>query len=301
MSQPPAAVAAILGRLVELARRDPRVVGVVVGGSLSEGRADPYSDLDLALFLQDAAMPSFEREWAGWAKQLGRLLLAYVGGVGHPWAVYDAEPLPLRVDFSLWPASRLEVVSDWPVAPTSVEAMVAYDATGGRLAEKVRPLVGQSLAPSDSGRAFESACGDFWYYLLRDIGKLERGDRWGTHWELQVVLVGNLLGLLRLEAGAVGRWRNSGPAHRAGSEVPPERLAEVEAALPRGLDAGELRRSLRALAILARRACASLSERERLAERERWQWPEELADRVDRLLGQGKPELPGEPTRDEAR
>lgn len=251
---------------------------MLVGGSLSEGRGDTYSDLDLAIFVEDADLPELEREWKGWAGQLGRPLLAYVGGVGHPWAVYDAEPLPLRVDFSLWPAARLDAILDWPIAPTSVEAMVAYDATGGRLAERVRPLVGQSLAPPDPTRAFESECGDFWYYLLRGIGKLERGDCWGAHWELQAVLVGNLLGLLRLEAGAVERWRGSSPAHRAPDEIPPERLAEVAAALPNGLEAGELCRSLLALAGLARRVCAALAAREASA------WPEELADRIDLLL-----------------
>jgi lincosamide nucleotidyltransferase len=274
----PHAARAILDRVVDAARRDHRIAAVLVGGSLSEGRADAYSDLDLALFVADADLPSFERDWKSWATGFGRLLLAYIGGVGHPWAVYDAEPLPLRVDFSLWPASHLEVISDWPTSATSVDALVAYDATGGRITRLAEGLVGQSLAPLDLALAFESACGDFWYYLLRGIGKLERGDRWGAHWELQVVLVGNLLGLLRLEAGAVERWRGSGPAHRASDELPPERLAEVEAALPKGLDPLELRCSMLALANLARRACGALSAREG------WDWPEELADRIESLL-----------------
>ena len=278
MAQGPACTSAILDRLLDAARRDSRVVGVLASGSLCEGRGDAYSDLDLALFVKDADLPSFDREWKGWAGQFGRMLLAYVGAVGHPWAVFDAEPLPLRVDFSLWPASRLDAVSDWPVAPTSVAAIVLYDATGGAIVERARSLVGQSLAPPDAARAFESDSGDFWYYLLRDIGKLERGDRWGAHWELQVVLVGSLLGLLRLEAGAVDHWRGSSPAHRASTELPPSRLSEVEAALPKGLDENEIRRSLLALAEQARRVCAALSAREC------WAWPDELADRVDALL-----------------
>jgi hypothetical protein len=256
---------------------------VILGGSLSEGRGDPYSDIDLAVFIRDADLPSFEQEWKAWAAGLGRLLLAYVGGVGHPWAVYDAAPLPLRVDFSLWPASRLDVVSEWPVSPTSVGSAVLYDATEGRLSALVQPLVGQSLAPVDLERAFEAACGDFWYYLVRILGKLERGDVWGAYWELQVILVGNLLGILRIDAGLVGRWRAAGPAQLASRDLSSEGLTKLAAALPSAVREREVRRSLADLAGLARRACASI------AERERWLWPAELSERVAALLPEESP------------
>lgn len=96
--------------LIAAAERDQRIVGIVDYGSSSEGRADEWSDIDVALFIRDADFDEFERAWKDWAAQFGALLLAYVGGVGHPWAVYDTQPLPLRIDFAfhlhLYPAGK---------------------------------------------------------------------------------------------------------------------------------------------------------------------------------------------------
>src|SRR5205823_45277 len=88
-------------RIINAATRDPRIVAVVDYGSTSEGRADEWSDIDLALFIRDADYAEFARDWQSWAAQFGPLLLAYVGGIGHPWTIYDTAPLPLRVDFAL--------------------------------------------------------------------------------------------------------------------------------------------------------------------------------------------------------
>lgn len=279
MRSVPAAAERVLAHVLSAVRLDSRVAGLLAGGSLSDGRADVYSDLDLALFIRDADLASFESDWVDWASRFGRLLLAYVGGVGHPWAVYDAEPIPLRVDFSLWPASGVEVIADWPISPTSVGAMVLHDATGGEITRKVEAIVGQSLAPREPALAFEAACGDFWYYSLRVIGKLERADRWGAYWELQAILVSNLLALLRLESGATERWRGAAPALGASQSLETARLAELEAALPRSTEAPELRRALLALAEQAERVCRVLAAREGCG------WPTELAEKVVRLLG----------------
>ena len=44
----------LLDQIIAEAERDPRIVGVIDYGSRSEGRADAWSDLDLALFVRDA-------------------------------------------------------------------------------------------------------------------------------------------------------------------------------------------------------------------------------------------------------
>ena len=133
MNQAGEARVRMTGRLKEAAGEDPRVVGLVDYGSSSEGRADEWSDVDVALFIRDADFDSFSASWVEWAGQFGRLLLAYVGGVGHPWAVYDAGPVPLRVDFAFHRESEMDVMLTWPNSPLSVESFVIHDATGGRL------------------------------------------------------------------------------------------------------------------------------------------------------------------------
>ena len=119
----------MMEKIVETAVSDPRIVAVVDYGSSVEGRADKWSDVDVGLFIKDDQLANFDAHWKTWAAQFGNLRLAYKGGVGHPWGVYDALPLPLRVDFHFVSDSELTSVQTWPKAPTSVEVMVKYDAT----------------------------------------------------------------------------------------------------------------------------------------------------------------------------
>ena len=268
--------AELMRRIVAACERDARVVGVVDYGSTSEERADEWSDIDLALFIRDEDYDEFERAWQSWAAQFGPLLLAYVGGIGHPWTVYDTAPLPLRVDFALHRAANVEVMRAWPNAPASVAAMVKYDATGGRLSASAAQLVGQSLAPPDAARAFEQLAGDFWYYLLRTYSKLRRGQVWAARYDFNFIIVGNLMALLRLEAGATTRFRATSAAVNIERDITPERLAQLDELIP-GRDTEQLQETFLKAIRLGREVCAVLSAREG------WPWPEELAARVAAL------------------
>ena len=266
----------MLARLRAASEADPRIVGLLDYGSGSFGRADEWSDVDVAVFLRDADLEPFTRDWKAWAGQFGRLLLAYAGHIGHPWTVYEAEPLPLRVDFDLHPESAMVRLPNWPNSPVSVEAMVLYDGTGGRLAEIVRPLVGRSTRPSDLAAEFAKRCGDFWYFALYVLGKLGRGDAWTARVVYHLEVQRNLFLLLRLEADNTDEWFASPAAFRAERTLTPERLARLDATVPLPGAAG-LRPALYAAATLAREVC------QRLSERHGAEWPEELARRVEAL------------------
>lgn len=263
----------LMRRIVAACARDARVVGVVDYGSSSEGRADEWSDVDLALFIRDEDYEEFARDWQSWAAQFGRLLLAYVGGIGHPWTVYDTQPLPLRVDFALHRASACEVIWSWPNAPVSVSAMVKYDATGGRIGECAARLVGQSLAPPDAARTFEMVAGDFWYYLLRTYSKLRRGQDWAARYDFNFIIVGNLMALLRLEAGATTRLRATSAAVQIEQDISPARLAQLDTLIP-GTDIASLKQAFVRACELGQATCAATSARAG------WPWPAELATRV---------------------
>ena len=158
--------------------------------------------------------------------------------------------------------------------------MVAYDATGGRFAEQARRLVGQSLAPADPAARLRvdlrrllvlSAQGDRQARARRSLGRPLGACRpcsSATSWDCS--------------GSRPGPWSaggTPGPAHRASDEIPPERLAEVEAALPKGLDAA------RASPLAARAGRAGAARLRCPRGRGRlWAWPEELADRIDLLL-----------------
>lgn len=267
----------MIRRVVAAAEDDPRIVGLADYGSSSEGRADEWSDVDLAVFVRDDDLEPFEHQWKTWAARFGPLLLAYISGVGHPWTVYDAAPVPLRVDFDVHRESGLDAMLSWPNAPTSVEAMVLYDATGGRLIALARQLVGQSLAPADLLATHERVCGDFWYYVLRTCGRIGRGEEWAARYEFTVIVTGLLRALLRLEAGAVARWRASESSAGIEHVLTLRRLAQLNACIP-GPGIESVRGALAEAARLGREVCANI-----LATRG-WPWPALLAERTLAVL-----------------
>lgn len=249
---------AVKRKIVVVAKEDTRIIAVIDYGSTSEGRGDEWSDLDLALFIRDIDIDSFQSDWKEWAMQLGSLLVSFIGGVGKPWAVYDADPMPLRVDFSFHPESELEDILDWPNSPVSVEAMILYDDTNGRLTSLVSQLVGQSLAPRDLQAKFDQVSSDFWYYLLRTYTRLQRGEHWAARHDFNFMIVGNLLALLRIEAGAVERWRGSSASTAIERVIPSERLSRMEKCIPvRGEES--LRQVMVDASLLGYEVCEAIS------------------------------------------
>ena len=264
-------------RILESVRADSRIVGCLDYGSASEGRGDAWSDLDIALFIRDADLNAFEQNWKQWAAQFGDLLLAYIGGVGHPWAVYDADPIPLRVDFAFHPISTIDRILTWPNAPTSVEAMVLHDGADGQINARVAQIVAQSLAPDDLAGAFAQVCGDFWYYLLRTQVKLWRGQQWAARHDFNHVIVGNLLALLRLESGAVSQWRGSSAAVAIEKALSEQRLSQLDGCIP-GVGETAVSQAMRHAAIFGQQVCAQI------AEQNGWDWPYPLAEKVLKML-----------------
>ena len=84
----------MIRRLIEAARRDPRIVGLADYGSSSEGRGDEWSDIDVAVFLRDGEYDGFEQQWKSWAAQLGPLLLATSAASATPGRCTTPRPCP---------------------------------------------------------------------------------------------------------------------------------------------------------------------------------------------------------------
>ena len=264
-------------RLIETAGEDPRIVGLLCDGSHSSGRGDEWSDVDVSIFIRDADFDGFWAGWKSWARQFGDLLLGYISWVGHPWAVFDSEPVPLRVDFDLHRESTIDQVRTWPVSLTSVDGAVWYDGTDGRLRAAVEPLVGKSLAPSDPRADFERLCGDLWYELLYSHSRLQRGELWVARQAFHYRAMESLLRLLRFEANAFERWQASPGAADVERVLSPERLRQLEGCIPTR-DANGLVDALCNAANLGREVCASI------ARAHDWEWPERLAQRVVTVL-----------------
>lgn len=264
-------------RLIDAAREDPRIVGLVCDGSHSSGRGDAWSDVDVSVFIRDAEFDEFATRWRTWAASFGDLLLGYISWVGHPWAVYEADPVPLRVDFDLHRESTIEDVRGWPVNLSSVETAVWYDGTGGQLGAAVEPLIGKSLAPAHPDADFEQLCGDFWYELLYAYSHVKRGDVWVARQAFHYRTMEPLLRLLRFEAGALDRWQASPAAANVERSLSQKRLQRLDLCIP-GPGAAGVEAAMRHASVLGHEVCASI------AAQHGWDWPERLADRVVAIL-----------------
>jgi hypothetical protein len=259
--------------ILEVIRADSRIVGCVDYGSTSEGRGDEWSDLDIVLFIQDAELDLFQQDWKQWASRFGNLLLAYIGGVGHPWAVYDTGHIPLRVDFVFHPASALPKILEWPNSPGSAEAMVWLDRTGDQLTGFVNRIVGQSQAPDNLANTFEQVGGDFWYYFLRTQARLARDENWAARHDFNFIITGNLLALLRIECGAVSRWRASSASAGIEKVLSAQRLEQLNQCIP-----GPGKTDLRSAMFQA--AALGYDVSDQIAQKHGWGWPVSLAKKV---------------------
>lgn len=271
---------ALQAHVVVAARADPRIVGLLDYGSHSEGRGDEWSDVDLSVFIRDEDYDAFEAGWVAWAGGFGRLLLAFVGDIGNHWTVYDGAIKPIRADFALHRASAMPTLVAWPNAPLSVGHMVLLDKTGGALSTLVAQTVGRDLGPDDVPRRFELVCANFWYYADRTWSKLQRGPNWAVRFDIDFIMMGSLMALLRLEAGRVERWRASDAAANIERDISAARLAQLNACIP-GPMPGELAPALRRMLHLGREVSAGAAARYQRS------WPIELADHLVALSDGG--------------
>ena len=271
---PPASADDLLQRVIDAARVDQRITGLLDYGSRSEGRADEWSDVDLEVFIRDEDYDAFDQEWEGWAAQFGPLLLAFVGDIDNHWVAYEHHPAPLRADFSLHRASvaATDTLSTWPNAPLSVDHMLFID-KAGTLRPHVEAMIGRDLGPPDVPHRFSLVVAGFWYYAIRTWNKLQRGPTWGVRFDIDFIMHGNLMALLRLEAGKVDRWTASDAAAGIEHDISLERLAALNSCIP-APDPESLAPSLARIIRLG--ALASSSG----ADRYNRPWPAALAARM---------------------
>jgi hypothetical protein len=75
----------MVAAVVAAVQADPRIVGLTVGGSASEGTMDEFSDLDFVVICRDEHQPELLREAPAFAARLGPLLAWFTGEhVGEP-------------------------------------------------------------------------------------------------------------------------------------------------------------------------------------------------------------------------
>lgn len=266
-------------RIVEAVAGDERLMGLVDYGSTSEGRGDRWSDVDCSLFIRPEDHAAFISGWEAWIAQFGPVLLCFVGDICNFWSVLEGETFPIRVDFNFLAATEEEMLAmhEWPNAPSSVDTMLLVDKSG-KLEPHVRSLVKQDLGPQDMPERVDLVSAGFWYYAVRTWCKLQRGPTWGVRFDISFMMFGNLMALLRLEAGRVDRWRASDAAAGIEDDISEERLASLNACIPNA-DPVSLADALSAIIRLGAEVNRAVADRYQRS------WPSELAARMIALSG----------------
>ena len=175
-------------------RKDERIVGIAVAGSLVESRADEFSDVDLVIAIEPLSLEKVLGDREAIAKSLGNLAAAFTGEhVGEPRlliCLYD-DPV-LHVDLKFVPIAEATPVVDNPV--------VVWD-RDGRMESVLRQRKGSYPAPDTQWLEDR-----FWVWVHYLAGKIARGELFEAIEGLSFLRVTVLapLGLMRLGLAATG-------------------------------------------------------------------------------------------------
>jgi hypothetical protein len=99
----------VLSRLEDLVRDDPRLLGLWLQGSLADGTADPLSDIDAYLAVEDAAFDSVYTARRELVDQLGTVLAWSDATTSGLRAIHCLLDGPVKLDLFFEPASTVGV------------------------------------------------------------------------------------------------------------------------------------------------------------------------------------------------
>ena len=187
----------VLDAVVAAYRDDPRVTGVLLGGSNVAGGMDGYSDVDLDVVVADAAFDAVFAERDRVVAAAGRPLYRFfadVPGSDHLYVVlYDTPAGPVKLDVEYHRAGA--------VAPASwlTRCHLLFDRTGA-LATTLAASAGLP-PPAPSVEELRDLDQRFWPWCWYAFGKIVRGERWEAVDALHVIRTRLLVPLIAWGAG----------------------------------------------------------------------------------------------------
>lgn len=230
------------------AREDVRAALVVGSQARSDAPADRWSDLDVALFVDE---PRLLAEDATWVAEFGTPVLTFL----EPTAFGDRVERRVLyergedVDFALLEASAWREFASLPQARVTAERgyRVLYDGLGLEAALQTSPS-SAITAPPDAA-AFTELASDFWYHALWAAKKLRRGEVFTALGCLDRLLLSNTVTMLGWHATAVDpsvdtwhgtrfleRWADPGALVALESAFPQYGVRDVARALWETID-----------------------------------------------------------------
>jgi len=239
---------ALLERIRARAEASPEVAGLLLFGSFAAGTEDEHSDLDIGLYIDEAAFEGFDLR--RWLEPIADVAAIHVDPYCSTVIFTDL----VRAEIHL--GTRAAAVEAWPplagvIAFPSLERMVLLDRTG-TIGAAVAPLIGRlpERGPADGERE-----------LLGLVNGLLVADACRRRGDLAKALAHlasaqrHLLRLARLAEGATNEW------------IAPER------GLAADLSPATYERYAAATALLDERSIRAAVDRS-------WRWGRELAAEV---------------------
>src|SRR5437764_10142884 len=114
---------AMINRVRELCRADPRVTGAFMYGSFTLGEGDAYSDIEFYIYMDEPGLQALDRR--GWMAQVRPVALYFVNEFGADTAIFDNL---VRGEFHFAPSGEMAAVR-------------AARASGGRFTEPDQMLL----------------------------------------------------------------------------------------------------------------------------------------------------------------
>jgi hypothetical protein len=187
----------MLDAVVASYRDDPRVAGVLLGGSNVAGGMDFYSDVDLDVMVADAAFDAVfaerDRVLAAVGRPLFRFIADIPGGEHLSVVLYDSPAGPVKLDVEYHRASA--IVPTWWLT----RCRLLFDRTGA-LASTLAASAG--LRPSAPRiEDLQELNQKFWPWCWYAFGKIVRGELWEAVDALHIIRTRTLVPLIAWAAG----------------------------------------------------------------------------------------------------
>lgn len=258
----------LIDRLEQICVEDEFLLAAMHYGSYTRGESDQYSDLDIMLFFNDAALDNINQR--AWLNQIAPVELFYVNEFGNSTAIFDNL---VRGEFHFDPASKMADLEQYRnrVRFPTLETTLIVDKTG-RLAQILAPLIGPPLLHETAAEA--RYLGDsFLNWFLFGFNVLSRGE-YARALEILNLVHDNLLRMARIEAGQTERWIS--PTKALEQDITPAAYRRFQACTA-ALDQAALQSAYRACWAWGAEMMEHLGRRYELV------WPAELLRRLREL------------------
>lgn len=166
----------ILNKIIEWAKSEDSVCGLIVEGSIAQGQGDGLSDVDISIFAKD--IEPFVKD-DSWSSKIANVWVYspdkyYFSDVLVPTRLVIYED-GIKVDYSLWNIDIVDDLSKSDYFDTGYKILLDKD---NMLKNFKEPSLKPKLSEKPTEEEFVHAINEFWFEAYHVAKYLKRGDLW---------------------------------------------------------------------------------------------------------------------------